>query len=350
MPHPLVPLVPNLAKNLGDLLSQIPAGRVTTYGRLAQALGDSIASRWVGHFGLHHSHDGNCHCHRVVRATGHLGLYVAGDTAAKARRLSKEGVIVEGTRPEEMRVDLNRYEFDDFQTDYPLKKLRRLQHDLAAKVRLSRRTRIPPQVAGVDVSYTPSARGSSGESSTDWAVAAYVLVDSDNGSVVWSTTVSRPAVFPYITTYLTFRELPILLELMKKVHRAGRDCPVIMVDGTGILHPRRAGIASFLGVAAAQPTVGVIKKRLCGRVDIDDMRHLESRPVMLDEQQVGAAIRPTRGSHRPIFVSPGHRVDIDFATELARRMLFGRRLPQPLYEADRLSRSVARNLRSRNTQ
>ncbi|MEA1950979.1 MAG: endonuclease V, partial [Planctomycetota bacterium] len=102
-----------------------------------------------------------------------------------------------------------------------------------------------------------------------------------------------------------------------------------------------------------QATVGVIKKRLCGRVDLEAMRHLESRPVTLgnrpderpDERPVGAAIRPTNKGHRPIFVSPGHRVDIDFAAQLARQMLFGRRLPQPLYEADRLSRSVARGLR-----
>lgn len=348
MPQTLVTDVPDLAQCLVGLLEQIPVGRVTTYGRLAEALGDQIAARWVGHFGLHHRHERDCVCHRVVRAGGRLGQYVDGDTAEKARRLTAEGILVEGKSANEMLVDLDRFAFDDFRTDRPLARLRWLQHQLAAKVRLSHRTRIPRLVAGVDVSYAPGGKFStngSEESATDRAVAAYVLVDSRDGSVVWSTTLSRPAVFPYITTYLTFRELPILLELLEKVRSAGRDCPVIMVDGTGILHPRRAGIASFLGVAAAWPSVGVIKKRLCGRVDLDGMKHLESRRIMLDGRPVGTAIRPTAKGHRPIYVSPGHRVNLDFATELARQMLFGQRLPQPLHEADRLSRAVARELR-----
>ena len=355
MTQPFIRDVPELASHLGGLIAQIPVGRVTTYGRLAQALGDPVASRWVGHFGMHHRHGRDCVCHRVVRATGDLGLYIDGETAEKARRLADEGVTVQGTGADEMRVDLNRFGFDDFRTERPLARLRRLQHDLAAKVRLSRRSRFPQLVGGVDVSYasavrfSPEGQLSPEGSSTDWAVAAYALVDAGDGSLVWSTTVSRRVVFPYITTYLTFRELPILLELLDKVRRAGRDCPVIMVDGTGILHPRRAGIASFLGVMAAQPTVGVIKKRLCGRVDLEGMKHLESRPIMLgnrlDERPAGAAIRPTRKGHRAIFVSPGHRVDLDFGTELVRQMLFGQRLPQPLYEADRLSRAVARRLK-----
>jgi deoxyribonuclease V len=279
----------------------------------------------------------------VVRADGNLGLYIDGNTADKARPLTAEGVAIETTSSDEMWIDLSSFGFDDFQTDLPLAKLRKLQHDLAAKVRLSHRTRIPSLVGGVDVSYTST----SGEHD-NWAVAAYVLVDGKNGSVVWSTTVSRAAVFPYITTYLTFRELPILLELLDRVRKAGKDSPVIMVDGTGILHPRRAGIASFLGVAADHPTIGVIKKQLCGRVNLDGMKHLESRPILLgnkpDERPVGAAIRPTPKGHRPIFVSPGHRVNLDFASELARRMLFGQRLPAPLYHADRLSRYTAREL------
>ena len=344
MSQPLVPQIPDLAHCLGKLLAQIPAGCVTTYGRLAEALGDPIASRWVGHYALHHRHDKDCVCHRVVRATGHLGLYASGDTLEKSRRLADEGIPVEGQSVDEMRVDLDRFAFDDFQTGRPLLRLRRLQHELAAKVRLYHRTRIPRLVAGVDVSYVPKGKLSAGESATDRAVAAYVLVDSSDGSVVWSTTVSHPVVFPYITTYLTFRELPILLVLLEKVRNAKRDCPVIMVDGTGILHPRRAGIASFLGVAAAWPTIGVIKKQLCGRVDLDGMKHLDSRPIILDNRPVGTAILPTPKGHRPIFVSPGHCVNIDFATQLTRQMLFGQRLPQPLYEADRLSRAVAREL------
>jgi deoxyribonuclease V len=118
----------------------------------------------------------------------------------------------------------------------------------------------------------------------------------------------------------------------------------VLVDGTGILHPRHAGIATHLGVVASLATVGVTKKLLCGLVDIEGMQPLESRPVLLDDRLTGVAIRPTSGSRRPIYVSPGHRVDMAFSEQLVRRLLLGRRLPEPLAWADRLSRRHAKNI------
>jgi deoxyribonuclease V len=150
--------------------------------------------------------------------------------------------------------------------------------------------------------------------------------------------------FPYISSYLSFRELPLLLDLLDEVRAAGQLSPVVLVDGTGILHPRHAGIASHLGVLAAVATVGVTKKLLCGKVQGGDMRPLEARPVVLDDRPTGIALRPTAGSLRPIYVSAGHGVDLAFAERLVRRLLLGRRLPEPLYWADRLSRRCAKNL------
>ena len=120
---------------------------------------------------------------------------------------------------------------------------------------------------------------------------------------------------------------------------------MVLVDGAGMLHPRRAGIACHLGVVTGVPTIGVTKKLLCGQVDIDGMRPLESRPVVLEDQLVGAAIRPTSGSRRPLFVSPGNGLDLASAEQMVRAVLSGRRLPLPLYWADHLSRRHAKNLR-----
>ena len=91
---------------------------------------------------------------------------------------------------------------------------------------------------------------------------------SRRAELVWSAKIRRAIRFPYITSYLTFRELPILLELLGEVRAAGRMAPVLLVDGSGILHPRRFGVASHLGVAADAATIGVTKKLLCGKVDI----------------------------------------------------------------------------------
>ena len=319
--------IPDLMGRLLELLGQVPRGRATTYGTLADALGNRIAARWVGHFLMHHEHDERCVCHRVVRAGGELGQFIAGSEAMKSRLLVTEGVEVRSGR-----VDLGPFGFDRFVGDRPLEQLKRVQEQLLAKVSIRSRRRLPKLIGGVDVSYANATEG----------VAGYALVERESGRLVWSTTVRRPVRFPYIRTYLTFRELPILLELVDEVRRAGRLSDVLLVDGSGILHPRGAGIASHLGVKAGLPTIGVTKKLLCGQVDLEGMAPGESRPVIHADQLVGMALRPTAGSRRPIFISPGHRTDVAFSATVARSLLRGRRLPEPLYWADRLSRAAAR--------
>ncbi len=320
--------IPDLAGRLLELLGQIPRGRATTYGALADALGNRIAARWVGHFLMHHQHDQQCVCHRVVRAGGELGQFIAGSQAIKSRLLLAEGIDARSGR-----VDLRRFGFDRFVGDRPLERLKRVQEELLAKVSIRSRRRLPRLTGGVDVSYANATEG----------VAGYALVERESGRLVWSTTVRRPIHFPYISTYLTFRELPILLELVDEVRRADRLSEVLLVDGTGILHPRGAGIASHLGVTAGLPTIGVTKKLLCGQVDLEGMGPGESRPVVHADELVGMALRPTAGSRRPIFISPGHRTDVAFSETIARNLLTGRRLPEPLYWADRLSRVAARD-------
>jgi deoxyribonuclease V len=320
------PTVPDLPLALGDLLRQVPAGRVATCGDLAEALGNRIAARWVGHFALHHEHGPQCLCHRIVRHGGQLGGYAAGSIEAKARRLGDEGVVLHDGL-----IDLEQFGFREFVADRPLERLRQIQETVQRRIVLRARRRIPKLVGGVDVAYPEPGVG----------MAAYALVDTQSGELVWSTTVCRPVAFPYISTYLSFREIPILLDLLAKVRAAGHMAEVVLVDGSGILHHRHAGIASHLGVVAALATIGVTKKLLCGRINVQAMAPGESRPVIHEDQLIGVALRPTAGSLRPIFLSPGHRVDVVFCEQLVRRLLTGRRLPEPIYWADRLSRTPA---------
>ncbi len=134
MPVPLPP-IPDLPAVVRDLVRQVPPGRVTTPGHLAAALGDRVAARWIGHYLLHHGHDADCPCHRVVRAGGVLGAYPCGGEE-KARRLEAEGVNVTDGR-----VDGECHSFDDFTCDRPLEKLARFQKRVAKKV-------IPPTAGG----------------------------------------------------------------------------------------------------------------------------------------------------------------------------------------------------------
>ncbi len=315
-------IIPDMPAALCRLLAQVRPGRVTTYGTLAEALGNRIAARWVGHFLMHHDHAADCPCHRVLRVDGRLGQYVAG-TPAKAQRLAAEGVEVRAEA-----VDLACYGFDQFVGDRPLARLSRAQERIVRRVSLVGPRRVPREIGGVDVSYANPSE----------ATAAYALVNAASGQLAWSHVIRRPVRFPYISTYLSFRELPILLDLVDEVRAAGRLARIVVVDGTGMLHPRQAGIATHFGVLAGLSTIGLTKKLLCGSVDLDGMKPLESRPVILEGHKLGVALRPTAGSRRPIFVSVGHRIGLGMAETVVRGMLLGRRLPEPIYWADRLSR------------
>ena len=203
---------------------------------------------------------------------------------------------------------------------------------LAKRVSLSVVRPRPRIVAGLDVSYA----------SEQFGAATCTAVDIKTGRLLWSETVTRKIGFPYISSFLTFRELPILLDLLDAT-MTFEPCPDwFLVDGSGIIHPRGAGVATMLGVVAGVPTIGITKKRLFGRVDTRGMRPGHVRAVMDRRRKLGVALRPRTGTHRPLFVSPGHGVSVAAAERVVSRMLLQRRLPEPIYWADRLSRQAAR--------
>jgi deoxyribonuclease V len=315
--------LPDLDLALTALVGQIPPGRVATYGTLARALGNVVAAKWVGHRLLHHPHNRGCHCHRVVRAGGALGGFV-GDSDEKLALLRSEGVEVH-----QRCIDLHRYGFDDFQTDQPLLRLQQAQEALRARVIVRPPPSWPKHVGGVDVSY--------GTHSED-ATAAYTLLELATGKLLWSTTIRRRVTFPYISSYLAFRELPILLELLREVAGCVRLADVIMVDGSGVLHPRQAGVATMLGVVLQWPTIGVTKKRLIGQVSPADSTSGDWLPMMHDGQLLGAAMLPRTSTTKPLYVSPGHLMDLESSVRIVQALLLRHRLPEPLYLADRLSR------------
>jgi deoxyribonuclease V len=319
--------IPDLPKCVDALLNQIPRGRVATYGGLARALGNVIAARWVATYLLEgHRHTARCRCHRVVRQGGEIGSYVTGDPAEKARRLEAEGVeVVAG------RVDLERFGFDAFVSDQPLAQLRQLQETIAEQVSQIPPPQFPELVGAVDIAYRDPQT----------AIGAYALVEVATGELVWSLTLRHAVVFPYISTYLTFRELPTLLPLLEEVRAQGRLAEVVIVDGNGLLHQRQAGIATHCGVSAGIRTIGVGKSLLCGRVDLEGFKGEGSRPVVFQGRVIAEALMATPRS-KPIFVSVGHGVDLPFATAVVQRLFRGHRLPEPQFWADKLSRAAAR--------
>jgi deoxyribonuclease V len=320
--------IPDLPVELDRLLRQIPAGSVTTYGNLARALGDVVAARWVGEYLASHPHTEECPCHRVVRQTGEIGLFVTGNPQDKIDLLRDEGVVTTNGR-----VSLQERLVAELDSSSPLMALRDRQADLPNALVLTGLKGPVRSIGGVDISYASATQG----------VAAYVRLDAVTGELLWSTTVSAPVTFPYIPGYLTFRELPLHAALFEQVRKADQQADVTLIDGNGILHPRRAGSASACGVAVATPTIGIGKKLLCGQVSLDDLPPGEARPVIHQREQVGVAIRSGK-RNRPFFASPGHGVDMQSTIDIVLRSLGRWRLPMPIFHADRLSRQEASRL------
>ncbi len=318
----------DLPAELAALLRQVPRGRVTTYGLLAEALGDPAAARWIGARLLDHPHSARCPCHRVVRSNGEAGLYIAGDSRAKLARLRRERVEIVDDQ-----VDLTD-PFCRFESTRPMARLTAFQHTVPAILKLTPLRRSVTFVAGIDVAYVIP----------DEAVGAVVLVDAQSMETVWSTTVRAAVKFPYISGYLAFRELPVMLQAWDALRESGQRVDAVLIDGNGTLHPRRAGIACCFGLLADVVTVGIGKKRLCGRVDLDGMTVSDQRPVIDHGDLIGIAVK-CRDESRPIFVSAGNHIDAGSAATLAKRLMSDHRLPEPLQRADRLSKDAVRQIR-----
>ena len=133
----------------------------------------------------------------------------------------------------------------------------------------------------------------------DVGFAVKVLQDVGTAEIVGSGMVERNVLFPYVPTYLTYRELPILARLID----GRRQDTVHLIDGQGRLHPRRFGIACHLGVCLDVPTIGVAKSLLVGKVEENGS---EESPISVDGEVTGVRL-PWRTT-APLYVSVGHRI------------------------------------------
>ena len=191
-----------------------------------------------------------------------------------------------------------------------------LQLELAKKV-VARGEKIHPQfIAGVDIS-SPNAQGI--------ARGAVIVLRYPELIPIEVKVVEGKVDFPYVPGLLSFRESPLILSACEQV----RNNPdLIMVDGQGVAHPRRFGLASHLGLFFDLPTIGCAKSLLCG----------EHKPVgeepgsyaeLLDEGEIiGAALR-TKFGMKPLYVSVGHKIDLGSALEWVMKCCRGYRIPEP---------------------
>ena len=195
-----------------------------------------------------------------------------------------------------------------------------LQESLAARVDVSTPLAEFDLVAGCDIAY---------HLTEPVLFAAVVVVRASDRSVVETRTVTRETKFPYVPGLLSFREIPALLAAFAEL-RSAPDA--VMLDGQGIAHPRRFGLACHLGLWLNLPCLGCAKSWLVGEYEEPGPDAGDAARLSVSGEPVGAVVRSAAGA-KPVFLSPGHKIDIASAVAVTRATLSGYRHPTPTREA-----------------
>ncbi len=281
---------PNIYRIFYDLVSQIPEGRISTYGDLALQLGDIIASRAVGEMLSENEHPEVYPCYRVVMSDGSLGGFTHPDgVREKVRRLRRDGIRISNGRVE----NFESKRFRDFKSEFPLKKYR---EDIAG-LEIDKEIEHSEELRALDVSYMGR-------------VGVGVGVDFE-GELSYEVYV-KEAKSPYIPNYLYLREGDIY-ESLVRIDR------VNVIDGNGVLHRDGRGVATLVGASRNVATIGLAKSLLTGTERKDG--------IFLGSKRVGQRV----GKY---FVSSGFGIDLK---ESVRLLTDDRHFPQTRYP-DRISR------------
>jgi deoxyribonuclease V len=179
-------------------------------------------------------------------------------------------------------------------------------------------------IAGIDASYRDDPETGAGVSR-----AAVVVLSYPDLTIVEQVVATTPVAFPYVPGLLSFREAPGVLAALAMLS-ARPD--LLMLDGQGIAHPRRFGIACHVGVLTGLPAIGVAKSVLTGHYgDLGDAAG-DQAPLRFRDDVIGTALR-SKARCNPLIISVGHRVDLATAVSLVRACLRGYRLPEPTRRA-----------------
>ena len=175
----------------------------------------------------------------------------------------------------------------------------------------------------------------------DVVYAAIVVLTFPGLEVVEKTCTVCTAPFPYIPGLFSFREGPAILEAFGTLTTVP---DLIFIHGHGYAHPRRFGIASHVGVVLDVPSIGVAQNLLTGSAPSPAAGRGSSEPVCDGSEVIGMAVRTAEGS-KPVFVSVGHKVDLDQAVAMVLKTTVPHRTTEPLWQAGQLSRQCRDNQR-----
>ncbi len=209
-----------------------------------------------------------------------------------------------------------------------LEELKRLQFEIAKRVVLEDKYSIDEieYVIGVDQAFF-----------RDYVISAAVRMKFPSLEVDEKAYTIEKVDFPYIPTFLMFREGDPAVRAVKKVLR---ERSVVVVDGSGIAHPRRCGLATYIAVKTDEPAIGVTKKKLYGDVKLENGLF-----VLKDgDETIGYEIRFKK--FKPIYVSPGSYISLKTSLQIIKSCLRGHRLPEPIREAHNFANDIKRKFQS----
>lgn len=173
----------------------------------------------------------------------------------------------------------------------------------------------------------------------DKIISGIVILDYDAMDVVEKKHAIQDVDFPYIPSFLSFREGPAIISAFRSLNMRP---DLLMIDGCGINHPRSAGLATHIGVALDVATIGVAKKLLCGTVKTP-INIGDYSPIILYDQYVGALLLSKKGCN-PIVIAPGHKVSLNSTIDIVRYCLRGHKLPEPIRVAHKYVGDIKRKL------
>jgi deoxyribonuclease V len=194
---------------------------------------------------------------------------------------------------------------------------RDLQNRLAIEVSRVGSVTEPRFIAGVDVS-TRKSRGT--------GTAAVVVLEYPSLKLVETKIVQGDINFPYVPGLLSFREAPLILKAYEQITHIP---DLIMVDGQGIAHPRRLGIAAHLGLFLNIPTIGCAKSRLCGTHQMTAPEPGNFEELVDNSETIGVVLR-TKYNTKPVYISIGNKITLEDAIYWVMRCCRGYRLPEPI--------------------
>lgn len=202
-------------------------------------------------------------------------------------------------------------------------KLKDIQKSIAGQVEIKDILEINDvkKIAGFDVAYA-----------NEQAYCAGIVWDIKTGTIIEKKCITNKTPMQYVPNFLAFREGPLILQMYYDLET---DPDVLMIEGHGIAHPLKCGLATYVGVELGKPTIGIAKNYLAGEVKEND--------IFLEDEKVGEIVM-TKEHANPIYVSPGNFITIPSAVQLVRKtVILPHKLPEPIHQAHLLAK---RNLKA----